>query len=217
MIEYDSDSLDDENEVYVAEFVWPSKSKASSYASLKPATKGRQELNFTFDVSKCDRIFDELLKLGNIKISHTMPPLDEIKRHAYCKFHNSYSHANNDCNVFRRQIQWTINEGRLMLYEMQVDKQPFTINTMELQQPKVLVWLHQVEATKGKNVMVGGTKPNLRGKELTIKVAYEKTPGGRETFKITVKASGHGGQGSSTSSGQQTTEPVLDRAVRPGV
>jgi hypothetical protein len=65
--------------VYVAEFVWPSKSKASSCAPLKPTTKGHQaELKFTFDVSKCDRIFDELLKLGNIKISHIMPPLDEI-------------------------------------------------------------------------------------------------------------------------------------------
>jgi hypothetical protein len=92
--------------VYVAEFVWPSKSKASSYASLKPATKGRQEeLKFTFDVSKCDRIFDKLLKLGNIKISHTMPQLDEIKRRPYCKFHNSYSHVTNDCNVFRHPIQ----------------------------------------------------------------------------------------------------------------
>jgi hypothetical protein len=137
VVEYDSDSLDDENEVYVAEFVWPSKSKASSCPYLKPATKGRQEeLKFTFDVAKCDRIFDELLKLGNIKISHTMPPLDEIKRCAYCKFHNSYSHATNDCNVFRRQVQSAINEGRLMLHEMQVDKQPFPINTMELQQPK---------------------------------------------------------------------------------
>jgi hypothetical protein len=45
----------------------------------------------------------------------------------------------------------------------------------------------------------------------------EKTPDGRETFKITVKASGHGGQGSSMPSGQQTTEPVLDRVVRSGV
>jgi hypothetical protein len=80
MTEYDSDSSHDENEVYVAEFVWPSKSKASSCAPLKSATKGRQEeLEFSFDVSKCDRIFDELIKLGNIKISHTMPPLDEIK------------------------------------------------------------------------------------------------------------------------------------------
>jgi hypothetical protein len=42
MIKYDSDSSNDENEVYVAEFVWPSKAKASSYASLKPATKGKK-------------------------------------------------------------------------------------------------------------------------------------------------------------------------------
>jgi hypothetical protein len=94
--------------------------------------------------------------------------------------------------VFRRQIQSSINEGRLMLYEMQVDKQPFPINTMELQQPKVLIRLHQAEATKGKNVVVGEAKLDLRGKELTREVAYEKTPDGRETFKITVKASGHG-------------------------
>jgi hypothetical protein len=146
-----------------------------------------------------------------------MPPLDEIKQRAYCKFHNSYSHATNDCNVFRRQIQSAINEGHSMLHEMQVDKQPFPINTMELQQPKVLVQPHQAEATKGKNVMVGKSKPNLRGKELTREVAYEKTPDGRETFKITVKAFGHGGPGSSIPSGKHTTEPVLDRAVRLGV
>jgi hypothetical protein len=66
-------------------------------------------------------------------------------------------------------------------------------------------------------MMVGEAKPDLRGKELTREVAYEKTPDGRETFKITVKASEHGGQGSSTPSGQHTTEPVLDRAVRLGV
>jgi hypothetical protein len=119
--------------------------------------------------------------------------------------------------VFRRQIQSAINEGRLMLHEMQVDKQPFPINTMELQQPKVLVRPHQAEATKGKNVMVGESKPDLRGKELTREVAYEKTPDGRETFKIIVKDLEHGGKGSSTPFGQHTTEPVLDRAIRPGV
>jgi hypothetical protein len=78
--------------------------------------------------------------------------------------------------VFRRQIQSAINEGRLMLLEMKVDKQPFPINTMELQQPKVLVRSHQAKATKGKNVMVGEAKPDLRGKELTREVAYEKNP-----------------------------------------
>jgi hypothetical protein len=65
--------------------------------------------------------------------------------------------------------------------------------------------------------MVGEAKPDLRGKELTREVAYEKTPDGRETFKISVKASGHGGQGPSMPSGQHITEPVLDRVVRPGV
>jgi hypothetical protein len=45
----------------------------------------------------------------------------------------------------------------------------------------------------------------------------KKTPDGRETFKIAVKASGHGGQGLFTPSGQHVTEPVLYKAVRPGV
>jgi hypothetical protein len=42
--------------------------------------------------------------------------------------------------------------------------------------------------------MVMDAKPNLRGKELTREVAYEKTPDGRETFNITVKDSGYGGR-----------------------
>jgi hypothetical protein len=109
--------------------------------------------------------------------------------------------------VFRCKIQSAINESCLVLHEKQVEKHPFPINTMELQQSKVLVRPHQVEATKGKNVVVGEAKPDLRGKELTRKVAYVKTPGGRQTFKITVKASGLGGQGSSTPVSRQPLEP----------
>jgi hypothetical protein len=58
-----------------------------------------------------------------------------------------------------------------MLHEMQVDKQPFPVNTLELQQPKVLVRSHQAEATKGKNVTVWEAKSDLRGKELTREMA----------------------------------------------
>jgi hypothetical protein len=126
VVDYVSNNLNDETEIYSAKFVWPSEDKSFSCASLKPASKGRQEeLRFTFDISKCDRIFNELLKLGNIKIYHTMPPLDEIKRCAYCKYHHSYSHATNDCNVFRRKIQSSINERRLVLHEKKVEKHPF--------------------------------------------------------------------------------------------
>ena len=59
-------------------------------------------MKFTFDVSKCDRIFDELLRLGHLNITHVIPPLEKLKQCAYCKFHNSSSYATNDCNVFRR-------------------------------------------------------------------------------------------------------------------
>ena len=103
---------DEDNEVYTTEFVWPLAAKPSSCASLNPVQKNRkEEMRFTFDVSKCNRIFDELLRLGHIKITHVIPPLEELKRRAYCKFHNSHSHATNDCNVFRRQVQSAMNEG----------------------------------------------------------------------------------------------------------
>jgi len=103
--------LDDESkEVYAAEFVWPSQAKSYACSALKPTHKNRQEEKFIFDVSKCDRIFDELCKNGYMKMSHTIPPLEELKRRAYCKFHNTFSHATNDSNILRRQIQSTINE-----------------------------------------------------------------------------------------------------------
>ena len=128
IIDRDSDSSDNENkEIYAAEFVWPSKAKPGSVPSLKPIQKNRQEeLKFTFNVSKCDRIFDELLKNGNIRLSHA-----ELKRYAYCKWHDSTSHATNGCNVFRRQVQSAINEGRLVLSEMQIDKAPFPVHMLE--------------------------------------------------------------------------------------
>ena len=78
---------DDENkDIYAAEFAWPSNNKSCPCGSLKPIQKNRQDIiKFIFDVSKCDRIFDEFLRLGHIKLSHAIPPLDELKRRAYCK------------------------------------------------------------------------------------------------------------------------------------
>ena len=100
----DSNCSDDERkDVYTTEFVWPSKDKPSTCTSLKPIHKHQQySIKLTFDVAKCDRFFDELLKNGNIILSHAIVPLDELKRHAYCKWHNSFSHVTNYCNVFWR-------------------------------------------------------------------------------------------------------------------
>ena len=118
-LDCNSDCSDDEsNDVYAAEFAWPSQAKPLTCSALKPIHKNRQDEKFTFDVSKCERIFDELYRLGYIKMSHPIPLLEELKRRAYCKLHNTFSHATNDCNVLRRQIQSAINEGRLIIPNM---------------------------------------------------------------------------------------------------
>jgi hypothetical protein len=104
VVEHSSDSLDDESsEVLATEFVCPSKAKALACNTLKPIHKNRQDdIKYMFDVAKCDKIFDELHKGSYIKFSRILPPLQDLKWRAYCKWHNSYSHATNNCNVFRR-------------------------------------------------------------------------------------------------------------------
>jgi hypothetical protein len=97
------DTSDDESgDVYAAEFAWSAMDKEHTCASLKTIHRNRQdEMKFTFDVSKCDKIFHELLSIRKIKLSYTIPPIEDLKKRAYCKWHNSHSHATNDCNVFQ--------------------------------------------------------------------------------------------------------------------
>jgi hypothetical protein len=112
VVDHSSYNLDDDSsEVLTVAFVWPSKAKSLACDALNPIYKNRQDdIKYTFDVAKCDKIFYELHKGGYIKISHTLPPLEDLKQRAYCKWHNSYSHVTNDCNVFHRQVQSAINE-----------------------------------------------------------------------------------------------------------
>jgi hypothetical protein len=60
-------------------------------------------------------------------------------------------------------------------------------------------------------VVVGEAKLVLRGKELIREVFYEKTLDGKETFKNTVKASGHGRKGTVS---RQPLEPKKAEAVK---
>ena len=86
-IEYHSDSLDDDSiECYLAEFAWPPTSKNVTCPFLKPIQKNRKDdMKFTFDLAKCDHIFDEFLRNGYIKSSHPLPSHEALKRRAYCK------------------------------------------------------------------------------------------------------------------------------------
>jgi hypothetical protein len=102
-----------------------------------------------------------------IKLSsnHVIPSPEQVKKHAYCKCHNSYSHATNDCNVFSQQIQSTKNE-RLKFAEspqMKLDKDSFlmnmNMNMVELDGKKILVQPSQTESTKGKQIVIGEEWP----------------------------------------------------------
>jgi hypothetical protein len=158
---------------------------ASPPSPQQPVQKKRQEeVKFTFNVSKCDRTFDELLKNGNIKINHTVPSADELKRRAYCKWHNSFSHATNDCNVFRRQIQSAINEGRLKFQEMHVDTEPFPMNMIDFEGKKVLVRPNTADKGKGKEIVIGNAREaNENHKIFCRKVVAEKTPDGGKLLR----------------------------------
>jgi GH43 family beta-xylosidase len=106
--------------------------------------------------------------------NHARPSLEQLKKHAYCNWHNSYSHATNDCNVFHRQVQSTINEGRLKFVEspqMKLDKDSFprNMNMVELNGKKVLVWPSQADSTKGKEVIIGEERPPRMIKKKSLK------------------------------------------------
>jgi hypothetical protein len=65
-----------------------------------PHTTQKEKVKFTFNIAKCDKIFDELLKHGNIKLPHIIPPDEELKGRVYCKWHDSFLRNTNDCVIF---------------------------------------------------------------------------------------------------------------------
>jgi hypothetical protein len=96
--------------------------------------------------------------------NHVIPLPEQLKKHVYCILHNSYSHVTNDCNIFRRQVQSAINEGRLKFTEslkIKLDKGSFptNMNMAELDGKKVLVRRSLDESTKGKEVVIGEEQP----------------------------------------------------------
>jgi hypothetical protein len=56
----------------------------------------------TFDVAKCDRIFEYVVQEKQIKLpsNHVIPSPEQLKNHAYCKWHISYSHATTIVKLF---------------------------------------------------------------------------------------------------------------------
>lgn len=78
---------------------------------------------------------------------------------------------------------------------MQVDKQPFPINTMDLDGKKVLVRTGVADNDKGKGILIDDPRVLDENKKIVSrKVIVEKTLDGGETLKITIKSYNTRGQ-----------------------
>jgi hypothetical protein len=101
----DEEANDEEgNEICVAEWGEKVYDKPMSCSFLKPNGGWREEMRYTLDMSKCDRLFDLLLLGRVIRITegHVIPNADILAKKTYCKWHGSYTHTNNECNYFWR-------------------------------------------------------------------------------------------------------------------
>jgi hypothetical protein len=160
-VHYVDDEVEDEevNEICVAEWVEKPGDKLISCSFLKPNGGRRDEMKYTFDVSKCDHLFDLLLCGGVIRLTegHIIPNTDILAKKTYCKWHDSSTHTTNECSYFQRYVQSARNDGRLTLGDggkKKLNTDLFSIGMVELEQKKILVRTDQAETTKGRNVVV---------------------------------------------------------------
>jgi hypothetical protein len=65
----DEETLSEDTDVCVAMWVDTAKDKPLACSFLRPSHGKREEVKFTFDVSKCDKLFDVLLQNKVIRFS----------------------------------------------------------------------------------------------------------------------------------------------------
>ncbi|XP_058727724.1 uncharacterized protein LOC131599348, partial [Vicia villosa] len=140
--EFDSNSDDEyeEGEVNVAELkpgppyicklLKPSKDKNL----VESKNEKFSSKTYSFDITKCDEIFDLLVSDGQIIVPPGLknPPLEQKKKRGFCKFHNFLGHKTSQCVLFRDLVQKALKEGRLQFGEkpkssMQVDTDPLQV------------------------------------------------------------------------------------------
>jgi hypothetical protein len=80
------------------------KDQLLACAFLKPSPRRKDEMKYTFDVSKCDKLFNVLLQNKIIRLSegHVVPPVGLAIKGKYCKWHGTFSHTTNESHYFCR-------------------------------------------------------------------------------------------------------------------
>jgi hypothetical protein len=103
-VNFMDEEADDEegNEICVAEWVEKPRDKPILCSFLKPNGGRREEMRYTFAVSKYDHLIDLLFWGGVIRLTegHVKPNADILAKKTYCKWHDFYTHTTNKCNYF---------------------------------------------------------------------------------------------------------------------
>jgi len=130
------------NKPYVCKALTQINSKDAKTRSASEETIKTSKV-YTFDITKADAIFDQLLlaKIIKLRPGHNIPKAEELKGKTYCKFHNSNKYTTNNCVVFHDAIQSWIDKGKLKFPEKQmaIDVNPFpstTIGMVDAHLPK---------------------------------------------------------------------------------
>ena len=77
---------------------------------------------------------------------------------------------------------------------MKIDKAPFPVHTIDLNNAKVLIRPEQAEGAKGKNMIIGDERPlTVDNKILAREVIQEKAPNEKKNLRIILKPQTLGG------------------------
>jgi uncharacterized protein YggU (UPF0235/DUF167 family) len=96
-----------------------------------------------------------------------------------------------------------------------VDKNHFLVNTIDLQNSKVLIQPEQVETAKGKNVVISEKCTITVDEKISSReVVVEKTADAKESLKITIKAPTLRGQAQAKIAEEMAKQPKTSQQVR---
>jgi hypothetical protein len=109
-----------------------------------------------------------LEKRIRIPTDHVISSSKELEKCAYCKWYDSFFYSTCDCNIFHRQLQLAIDEGRLKFRDHlntgghASHSQILPKGVINLKGKKILVRPSQAETTKGKNVIICESREKVR-------------------------------------------------------
>ncbi|KAK2409728.1 hypothetical protein QL285_045140 [Trifolium repens] len=135
---------------YICKLLKPSNGKNL----VEPKNDKYVSKTYTFDITKCDEIFDLLLTYGQIVVPKgvKIPPLDTRKKRGYCKYHNFLGHRTSQCVLFRDLVQKALNEGRLKFGEkpkaMKVDAEPLQNAETLYAEPQEIMMVEAMKVTE---------------------------------------------------------------------